>query len=163
MALTKADILQGKDNVQNVYIPELEGEVALRPLTDGQMAQVKVIQSAGIQFRGAPGRAQGLKETKGVGALSELEALQAMGDTLEFDISEVTKNEYEAKCLAVSYALSVNETWTIQDVKNLRPAGVVDVIAKVVFDMTIPKREEVETFREERGGQGDPGPASAGI
>lgn len=138
--LTKADILQGTKKTHIVQVEEFNGEVAIKPLSQGQWAQVEIIKSGGIKFRGKPG-----KDSK-----------DYSGMEMEMDISEVQKNDHEGDCVAVAYALSINETWTVQDVKDIQPPGVVKRLAEEVYrisGVTVDGLNEIRNFRKNTGGE----------
>ncbi|KKN20727.1 hypothetical protein LCGC14_0932470, partial [marine sediment metagenome] len=42
MTLTKAEILLGTQARKNVFIDALDGEVEIRPLTDGELHQIQL-------------------------------------------------------------------------------------------------------------------------
>jgi len=113
--LTKVELLKGKENVEYVYFQELDGELPLKPLTDGQWAQVRTVRFSGMTAKGKPG---------------------SKNPDMEFEIGKLREQAYEASVLAVSFAIADGETWTVDDVKSLKPAGIVEKIAKEVFRIT---------------------------
>ena len=123
--LTKADLLQGKDAVEYIYFEDLGGEIPLKPLTDGQWSQIRTIKFSGLTAKGKPG-------TK--------------NPDIEYDMSKIRENAHEAAALAVSYSIADGATWTVNEVKNLRPAGIVEKIAAEVFRITGVSPDEGSEF-----------------
>jgi len=137
--LTKADILQGTNKVEQVYIEKLGGTIPLRPLTDGEFAQIDAMKTAGLKIKGKP-QTEGKKQ----GKKSDLEAQE-----MEIDIEAMQKNDFEADCLAVSFAIADDEKWTVEEVKQM-PAGSAKEIAKAVYQLSGATPEgasDVKSFR----------------
>ncbi len=137
--LTKADLLKGKESVEYVFFEELDGELPLKPLTDGQWSQVRAVRFAGMKAKGKPGSSD---------------------PDMEFEVGKLREQSFEACALAVSFAIADGETWTVDDVKRMRPAGIVEKIADEVFritgvspdegvEFTKEQEEDVKSFREE--------------
>lgn len=111
--LTKADILQGRNKIHYVYVDELGGEIALRPLTDGEWAEVEETRLKGMKAKGKPG---------------------SDNPDMELDIADIHRADFAADCLAVAYSMADSE-WNIADVKSL-PAGMAKKIANEVYKIT---------------------------
>ena len=140
-ALTKADILQGTSKIEQVYIEKLKGTLPLRPLTDGEFAQVDVMKTAGIKVKGKPNTQQTGKKQ---GQKADFEA-----QDMEIDIEAIQRNEFEADSLAISFAIASEEKWTTDEVKQM-PAGSVKEIAKEVYRISGATPEgasDVKSFR----------------
>lgn len=156
--LDKSAILNGSAQVHYEHVEELGGELALVPLTEGQWAQVSVIKSSGIKMVGNPKfDADGRPDFADVSS----------NFTMEMDLKKINECDFEADVLAVSYSLSggTGETWTVEDVKKIRPAGIVPRIAKVVYEITgvTPAQiQEVQNFRGKPGGTKSRRPSSDG-
>ncbi len=144
--LTKSAILGGTENLEYLYVKEWDGKIALRPLSEGQYAQVEAIRAAGSTMKGNP--------VIGPDGNVDKEKTSA---NLEFnlDLQKSAEMDFEADALAAAYAMSVNgETWTDADVKNIRPPGIVKRIARKVYQMsgvTPQQIEQVQNFRGESG------------
>ena len=52
--LTKADILKGVNNVKTQYFDKLGGEVEVRPLTEGEWAEIEALRGSGAKIKGRP-------------------------------------------------------------------------------------------------------------
>jgi hypothetical protein len=149
--LTKAAILNGKDQVFYEHFEELGGELALRPLTEGQFSQVTAVRAAGAELSGnAVMDANGEVDRKATGEKM----------TIKVDMEKAAKMEFEAEVLAVAFSLSSDkgDTWTDKEVKSLRPVGIVKKIAEKVYAITgaAPKQiEQVKTFRDGERRPGD--------
>lgn len=145
--LTKADILRGNKSVYHEYFEELEGELPLRSLTDGQFAQIEAVRSRGSKMSGSPVLGKDGNPDPQKSKMS-----------LDVDLEEVSLAENEADCLAVFYGIADDEPWTIQDVKSLQPPGIVKHIAERVYKVSgINKKnkmlekareKEIERFRD---------------
>lgn len=159
--LSKADILSGRRREIAFYVEELGGEVILRPLTDGQWAQIKAVKSAGGKLTGNPVMdEEGNVDRKATGGNLRIEV----------DTKIAAEQEYEADCLAVAYSLSdtriKGETWTVDDVKRMEPPGVVRKIAAKVYAITGVSKEAAEwakSFRADERGTTDSTTASDGV
>src|SRR5690606_33913782 len=153
--LSKSDLLQGRDQVHYVYFEELGGEIPLRPLTDGQWAQIQAIKSSGGILRGRP-----VMDADGDIDMSKTEL------ALEIDVAKASEKDYEADALTVMYALADGSRWTLEDVKQLRPAGIVQKIAKKVREISgvLPEQlSALESFRRQSGGSGNRDSAPSGV
>ena len=141
--LSKVDIIQGKDSVRRFFVEEWGGEVELRPLTEGQYAQIEAIRASGMKMRGQP-----VFDSRGnVDRIATGKNLQ-----MEIDIEESFRTDFEADCTAVAYSLSSNEeTWTVDEVMRLRPVGVVTKIAQEVYRITGVSPQRMEELRSFRG------------
>lgn len=142
--LTKADILKGTNNIRTQYFDKLGGEVELRPLTEGEWAEIEALRSSGAKIKGKPTFKNGNLDIK-----SMQQNLQ-----VEIDSKEIQLMEFEAKAKAVAWGLSTSpdNQWTVEEVKQLRPVGVVDDIAEFIFKIsgvTKEGAEEARNFRQE--------------
>jgi len=128
--LSKADIINGKSNIQTVEIPELEGELLLRPLTDGEYHRViKLITGKGI---GNFGITPTIKE----GEIDQDATMETV--KLDLDVGALEENSFKANCLAVSLSLTHEENeekYTQKEVEQF-PAGTVEKIAQKVYEIT---------------------------
>jgi len=153
--LTKAQILEGTDQVFYEHFAALNGEVALVPLSDGQYAQVEAIRSGGAEMVGTP-----VMTPEGdVDRAKSSENLQ-----FKIDMQKATEHDHEADVLAVAYSLSggTGEQWTDRDVKSIRPPGVVKAIAAKVYEISGVQQQQIEqvrSFRGKSGGSADNKPA----
>lgn len=143
--LTKADILKGVNNVRTQYFDKLGGEVELRPLTEGEWAEIEALRSSGTKIKGKPT----FDKSGNLDIKSMQQNLQ-----VEIDSKEIQLMEFEAKAKAVARGLSTSpdNQWTVEEVKQLRPVGVVDDIAQFIFKIsgvTEEGAEEARNFRQE--------------
>jgi hypothetical protein len=143
--LTRADIINGKKNIQTFKFKELNGELKLRPLTDGELSRVIARMNSG-----------------GFGSLNAKPVINKDGGldkdatmkNLEIDIGveEAAQAKYNASCLAVAISLDHDEyedKFTEDDIKQF-PAGSVDAVASKVFEISgvaDPDPERVQRFR----------------
>ena len=81
----------------------------------------------------------------------DVKALQ-QSMTVEIDAEEIQLLEYEARAKAVAYGLSVGEDkWTVEEVKQLRPIGVIEEIAQFIYEISGISQEANEfahSFRQ---------------
>jgi len=143
--LTKADILKGVNNVRTQYFDKLGGEIDVRPLTEGEWAEIEALRSSGAKIKGKPT----FDRSGNLDIKSMQQSLQ-----VEIDSKELQLMEFEAKAKAVAWGLSTSpdNQWTVEEVKQLRPVGVVDDIAEFIFKIsgvTEEGAEEARNFRQE--------------
>jgi hypothetical protein len=143
--LTKADILKGVNNVKTQYFDKLGGEVDVRPLTEGEWAEIEALRSNGAKIKGRPI----FNKSGNLDIKSMQQNLQ-----VEIDFEGIQLMEFEAKAKAVAWGLSTSPDtqWTVEEVKQLRPVGVVDDIAEFIFKIsgvTEEGAEEARNFRQE--------------
>ena len=149
--LNKAAIINGTAQVHYEFVEELNGELALAPLTEGQYSQIEAIKGSGIKMKGRP-----VMDKDGNPDFEKISENLEM----EMDLENMTRNDFEAEVLAVAYSLSggTGEHWTVDDVKSIRPPGIVSRLAKVVFKISgvSPAQiEQVRSFREKSGRAGN--------
>lgn len=142
--LTKADILKGATQVHSHYFEKLGGEIDVRPLTEGEWAEIEAMRVKGTKIKGQP------KFDKN--GNFDVKALQ-QSMAVEIDAEEIQLLEYEARAKAVAYGLSVGEDkWTVEEVKQLRPIGVIEEIAQFIYEISGLSQEANEfahSFRQE--------------
>jgi hypothetical protein len=128
--LTKNDIINGKNNIQEVEFPELGGSLKIRPLTDGEYHRVvMMIAENGI------GNID-LKPTIKDGDIDKEATLDTV--KLDLDVGKIEDNSFKANCLAISLSLTHlenEETYSPEDVKSF-PAGSVEKIALKVYELS---------------------------
>lgn len=150
-AVTKAEILSGKDYEEKVYIEELKGEITIRPLSERQYAQVQQIKSTATKLVG------GAKYDE-EGNVDQKRSTEEM--KVEVDIGLSQKLDLEANATAVAYSMTTgdNESWTVDEVLNLRPIGIVKKIAQLVYSLSGVTEERAgatKPFRPQQRGTGD--------
>ncbi len=127
MPVTREQILKGKSYTEEVRVKGYDESFQIRPLTDGEYAEV---------------RAVALKNTR----------LKSDGkiDWENTQITDVVKAQAESKFLTVAYGLSVNENWTPEDVKMLRP-GTADILETKILEISgvTRKEEDLDKLQEE--------------
>lgn len=144
--LTKKDIINGVLNTEWIYFTELKGELQLRPLTDAQWTKIESIRTRGVSISGMPNV-----------DMNDKSNIDMSDVNLTMDLEKITTAEFEADCLALTYGLVAESDWTIEEVKNLQPAGIVRKIADKIYDLsgikpktlgTDMRSEAVKSFRE---------------
>lgn len=144
LVLSKADLLNGKDSIKEFEFPELGGSISLRPLTDGEFQEVQAVKVSGGKLEGAP-----VVKNGEIDPVATQKAIR-----VQMDLGETQKKEFEGDCLAVAYSLSHSgETWTPDEVRNLKPIGIVTRIAEKVYEISGIKEgivEDVKNFRKRK-------------
>lgn len=142
--LTKADILKGANQVKTQYFKTLGGEVDVRPLTEGEWAEIESMRGSGAKITGSP-----RFDNKGNFDIKGMQKdLQVIVDS-----KEIQMVEFKARRMAVAWGLSTSpdNQWTVEEVKQLRPACV-EEIAEFVFmisGVTKEASEQARSFRKE--------------
>jgi len=145
----KAQLLKGAAYFEDLDVPELvrddfDGVVQVRPLTDGEQAEVEALTMSGQTVRGQVGQ-RPTEQT--------------------VDVVESAKGQQRARRLRVAYGLSVNgDTWKPGDVAKLPPAAVTRISRKV-RELTGGEGgldDAAAAFRGDTAGSGDGDPAPDG-
>jgi hypothetical protein len=145
--LTRADIINGKQNIQTIEFKELDGSLKLRPLTDGELQRVVTDMNMG-----------GLKKMKAQPVMKngKMDKEATMATLLEeVDLTAAAEQKYEASCLAISLSLDHDEypdKFTIEDVKAF-PAGSVNPVASKVFEISGVDDPDNDRMTRFRGGK----------
>ena len=143
--LTRADLLAGTKRVEYVYFEELDGEIPLRPLTDGEFSRVEAIKaSGGMTMTAKPQAVKGNRAT-----------VDASSMEINVDMEKLAEKGFEADCQAVAYSMADGAAWTVADVRQLSPPGIVAKIAAKVYEIsgaTPAGAKEAEFFRQNGGG-----------
>lgn len=126
--LTKADILKGVRSSESVEIEGL-GTILLRPLTDGEYSRAQQMNIAAIT---AMTDIPALKK--------EVRSRQKKGKptddiTLDIDVNKYTEATKESRYFVAACGMSVNEPWSVDEVKAMKP-GIPDRIATAVYKIT---------------------------
>ncbi len=121
MAITRAQLLAGKDFTKEVEIEGL-GAVPIRPLTEGEWAKVQSMMISG----------------------TIVHAPQGKPVNVDMDMEKVTLAQFEAKAQAVAYGLAYpGEVTTLDEVKAIRPASIVERLAGEILDISGVKLETI--------------------
>lgn len=149
LRLTKSQIIQGiQGNVRNEPVEEWGGAVVLWQLTSGQLAEIEAIRVRGLTLTIGD---VDISDTNGMKEKAKESLKQSASMTM--NLETMTSADFTADAQAVAYALSGGgEHWTLEDVMSLRPAGVVQRLAKVVFeisDVTSEGIAQIAQFRAE--------------
>ena len=145
--MSNLDVLQsltlGKDDVKTVTL-EIDGEdkeFKIRPLTDGELTELKALEKSPFDLKiklGADGKR---KQSKN----DILNGQEAGVDPAEF-----SKAQAETKYLAISYGLSVDdEIISVDDVKVL-PSGIPDILFEEIIKITGLDDSDLTTVKQFR-------------
>lgn len=157
--LGRAELLKGADDTQEVSIRALGGAtIEIRPLTSGQFAQVDAIRNRGTKLEGQP-----VMDRNGNPDMENTKF------NLSINMEDMTSSEFEADALAVFYGVVGDYNWTVDEVKQIKPAGAVSEIARKIYQASgvmRSQREALDRFRKEPGrsedGEAEPDGVSAG-
>ena len=144
MALTKAELLQGKTARRTVPIKALEGEVVIRPLTDGEFHQIqqKFVQAVSMKLDISP---EDLETELG----PDTPKLASKLNT-EIDVAEFAQADYDSSLMAAAWGLSVDGVeWSMEEVSELAP-GAAEQIADEVYDLSGARPEQEVVLRHFR-------------
>ena len=138
--LTKADVLRtaSEDNVVYKYFEKLKGELPIRPLSDGEAQEIEVKQLSNLDID-----ISNLKNLEGASKEQILKKLD-----MDVDLGEFLGDDYEANCLACKFGLAFDESLTVEEVKELRPPGIVEDIANKIFELSGMEGSGVEDALE---------------
>lgn len=144
MALTKAELLQGKTARRTVPIKALEGEVVIRPLTDGEFHEIqqKFVQAVSMKLDISP---EDLDKELGVDTPKLASKLNT-----EIDVAEFAQADYESSLMSAAWGLSVDDDeWSMKEVAQLAP-GAAEQIADEVYDLSGARPEQEVVLRHFR-------------
>ena len=146
-ALTKAELLKGKEAVRTVPIEALEGgEVMIRPLTDGEFHEIQqlFVEAVTMKLDISP------EEMQSGELVTDETKLSSRVDTT-IDVGQFARADYKSSLLAAAYGLSVNGVkWTKKEVMQL-PPGSAEQIADEVYDLSGARPEQEAVLRRFRG------------
>lgn len=155
--LTKAMVLQGTKLTKDIDMSEMgEGlTVTIRPLTEGEFAQAEAIEGGGLKFKGNPAdiKKAAVKSGKAPEDMGVEDMKNMQGMEMEMDISKIQEAEFEAKAYMVATCIVDEEKWTVDDVKMMRPIGVVTKIAKEIKELsgiTKGTKKAIKDFRKDQ-------------
>ena len=122
--LTKAQILEGKEYTEKVYIEKLKGSLEIRPLREAEWARAQSINVRGVEMitkMEPPSKSTGKAKAK--------------SSEMKIDMEVSSEANSEAERYIVSCGVT-NINITPEDVKRMRPAGVVAEIAEKIQKLT---------------------------
>jgi len=132
--LTKADILEGKEKREKVYIKKLGGSLEIRPLTEVEWTRVQAMNTRGSSMTA--------KVEVGKGKPKDFDYVM--------DLEKSVIATSEAERLIVSCGV-VNITLTPEDVGRLNPAGIAEEIANHILRITGVKLRRTEEEKVKEG------------
>ena len=139
--LSKADILRGKDRKVEFFVEELGGSLILSPMTCAQWAEVQAMQAEGLSIVG---------DAKDI-ARGDSSKIQMSLNTQQISRAEFNSKAYAVKC-------SLGDDWSIDEVKSISPAGLIEKIALKVYEISGVGKDQggvLETFRPKQPGKAD--------
>lgn len=161
--INKADIIEGKNNIQKFDFKTLKGALKLRPLTDGESHKVNALMKNGglMPLRG---QVEAKPKNKRRSKDNEDEERKT---NIDYEIDPMVAEEarYEADVKAIYFSMQhpetkEGETWTEDEIMEHWPAGSVDEVAKKVYEISgledpNETRNKVEDFRKDKSESSD--------
>lgn len=115
MVLTKAQILNGIENYEEVFIKSLDDTVALRPLSNGEWNRIEEIQNAALGEYTTTEKAKNSNRRKRIQSQMEAQA--------KINVKETSKAEAQAKIEAVYLSLDndhyKDDKFTRKEIENM--------------------------------------------
>jgi hypothetical protein len=112
--LTKADILEGKEKREKVYIDSLGGNVEIKPLTEAEWSRAQAIDQRGTTMN---------PKVDSNGKITDM--------NMVIDLEKSTEASSEADRYIVSCGVS-NINLTIDDCKRLKPGAVKELVRNIL-------------------------------
>ena len=135
MVLKKEDILSGINNVQQVTIESLGGEIWLKPLSESQLSEIDLIEAKalGVYESSQRGRSEALNKGK-------------------INLAKATEATSEAKIAKIKLSINnekIDDHWTDEEIGSL-PRDVVDELLEKIDEISgvHTTTREVEKFPE---------------
>ena len=138
--LTKADIIDGKNNIQEVHIESLGGEIYLRPLTRGECTKIEQIQTESM----------GKFKTKEIASGSRRANMESNG---VLDIKATTKATRKAELEAIYLSINneKNDEWNRTEIDQLNKNTFDEIYSNVqrISGLLEEVEKEVDNFPED--------------
>ncbi len=134
------ELLAGKENTVQFEIEGLSEPLTLRPLTNGELLQLKIIEK---------GNQQGtVKVKKNMSREDIKEQVQDMESNSNINYADIVKNEFNTKYEAIKISASLS----IGIIKRLPTKILDDIFAKIIEISEITKDDLsiLENFRKEQ-------------
>jgi hypothetical protein len=130
--LTKADLILGTKNNEDVEIEGVGGTVTLRPLTEGEYLRAQVIilnaMKAGGAVQDLQKAAQDAKKKGSKGNPFE-------GMNIQMDLGALTSAEFDQNVFIVSCGL-VDPKLTMAEIQEIQPIGTIKKLAARILEMS---------------------------
>jgi hypothetical protein len=139
IVLTKKDILRTKDDIGLVPINLWDGKkIPMRPMSDSFWVGIQNKNFEGIQV-----------DTRDLKAGLSYEDIKSKVG-IDTDFREFLKNNYNNKCEVIAYCLFGEEKMTVDEVKSLRPIGIIDELYQKALEVSgVNLGEAVKKFRQQ--------------
>lgn len=138
--LTKSDIIDGKNNIQEVHIESLGGEIYLRPLTRGECTKIEQIQTASM----------GKFKTKEIAQGAKRSNMESNG-VLDIKATTEATRKAELEAIYLSINNEQNDKWTKPEIESLNKAAFDEIyenVQKISGLLNEDLDKEVENFPE---------------
>ena len=158
MPLTKAQILQGVKYVEEFHVEELDGEVKIRALSDGELSVIEGNHLAnmgkigiGLDTFGPFAEEEGLSGEADGTAEGGRDRYRKIVEKMELDkVNDIALSAKKRQWEICSRGLTVDgEQWTVEDVQAL-PEIIIEKIAARIEEISRGRPGQVENFRKEQ-------------
>lgn len=146
--LSKADLLKRAVDTEDVEIEGLDGKVRIRPLTDGEYAQIERLQVEGLSLDAdVDDTIADLGDDADV-----VDVAKSFRGKFSLDLGASVAADARCNHLAAAFGLSCDGAkWKPEEVAQL-PSGVPAAIARAVYELTGVEAPGVNAAARFRGG-----------
>lgn len=143
--LTKSAILKGKNNIEAHHIKSLDGEIYLRPLTQGEWTEIEKIEAKAL------GSFKTSEKSRKKGRRQLPSSLESSGEiNAEKQTAAAAKAKIETIRLSINNEKNPDE-WTTEEINDLTKKQVTELFEKVreISDIDNDEIEDdIEDFPE---------------
>lgn len=140
--ITKEELLKGNKLVKTVTIKELGGDIEIRPLNEGQWAEIdaKKVEMFKIDIEPVMKQVDGQKVYDNEKTRDNIK--------ITSDLSKSKNIEFETNLLICKYGMVLE--FTIDELKQISPPGVIKKIADEILKLSQINEEELQELKSFR-------------
>lgn len=140
--ITKEELLKGNKLVKTVTIKELGGDIEIRPLNEGQWAEIdaKKVEMFKIDIEPVMKQVDGQKVYDSEKTRDNIK--------ITSDLSKSKNIEFETNLLICKYGMVLE--FTIDELKQISPPGVIKKIADEILKLSQINEEELQELKSFR-------------
>ncbi len=140
--LTRDDILRGSKKTKTITIKELGGDIEIRPLNEGQWAEIdaKKVEMFKIDIEPVMKQVDGQKVYDNEKTRDNIK--------ITSDLSKSKNIEFETNLLICKYGMVLE--FTIDELKQISPPGVIKKIADEILKLSQVSEEELQELKSFR-------------
>jgi|LSQX01.1.fsa_nt_gb hypothetical protein len=140
--LTRDDILRGSKKTKTITIKELGGDIEIRPLNEGQWAEIdaKKVEMFKIDIEPVMKQVDGQKVYDNEKTRDNIK--------ITSDLSKSKNIEFETNLLICKYGMILE--FTIDELKQISPPGVIKKIADEILKLSQINEEELQELKSFR-------------